>query len=151
MDQAAWQQVLKNNIAERQRLERLTKTLTDDELRTPMEAGWTVSAVLAHLAFWDIRAHKLVALWSQSGVRPSAIDTDLINEVTRELALAIPPRAAAQLALDQALALDHLLEQLKPDLIDSIQTMGTTVHLERFNHRRTHLDEIEQRVIGARR
>jgi hypothetical protein len=31
-------------------------TLTDDQLAHPLDAGWTVAGVLAHLAFWDQRA-----------------------------------------------------------------------------------------------
>jgi hypothetical protein len=143
MDEATWRQVLEQNELERKRLEQLVQKLTVDELARPMAAGWTVSAVLAHLAFWDIRAMTLIAHWRQSGVGPSAIDTDVINEVTRELCLAIAPRAAAQLALDKAAALNRLLAELSPELVETIRTVGTTVHLDRFVHRRLHLDEIE--------
>jgi hypothetical protein len=149
MDDAAWREVLEKNQTERQHLEQLAQKLTVEDLSQSMEAGWTVSAVLAHLAFWDIRAYILITQWNRSGVGPSAIDTDVINEVTRELCLAIPPRAAAQLALDKALALDNLLAALKPELIEAIRTVGTTVHLERSAHRRLHLEEIEK-TLSAR-
>ena len=151
MDKAEWLQVLEKNELECAHLERLAQTLTAEQLSRPMEAGWTVSAVLAHLAFWDIRASTLINKWRQTGVEPSAIDTDVINEVTRRLCLAIPPRAAAQLALDSALSLNGLLEELDPALIESIRTAGTTVHLDRFEHRGLHLGEIEKALSAAPR
>ena len=151
MDEAAWQQVLEKDELERKRLEQLVHKLTAEDLSRPMEAGWTVSAVLAHLAFWDLRVYTLITQWRQSGVKPSGIDTDAINEVTRELFLAIPPRAAAQLALDKATALHRLLQELKPDLIESIRTVATNVRLEEFAHGGLHLDEIEKTLSAAPR
>jgi Mycothiol maleylpyruvate isomerase N-terminal domain len=44
------------NTAERARLEAVVGRLTDADLKRPLAAGWTVAAVLAHLAFWDQRA-----------------------------------------------------------------------------------------------
>ncbi|TMQ17769.1 MAG: hypothetical protein E6K82_20865 [Candidatus Rokuibacteriota bacterium] len=41
------------NDAERTRLQALVKRLTDADLGRAMPAGWTVGAILAHLAFWD--------------------------------------------------------------------------------------------------
>jgi hypothetical protein len=144
MDAAVWRQVLeKNELARKQLAERLEE-LTDAELSCPMEAGWTVSAVLAHLAFWDVRAYALIGKWKETGVGPLLIDTDVINEVARVLCLAIPPRVAVKLLLDEALALDHQLEGLSPEMVEVISTVGTTVHLVRYPHRLQHLEEIEK-------
>jgi len=43
------------NDAERIRLRSLVARLSDADLARPMPAGWTVAAILAHLAFWDQR------------------------------------------------------------------------------------------------
>ena len=43
------------NDRERRRLEALVGKLDDAALSRAMPAGWTVAAVLAHLAFWDQR------------------------------------------------------------------------------------------------
>ena len=42
--------VIENN-RERERLRTLVDRLSDAELARPIEAGWTVAAALAHLAF----------------------------------------------------------------------------------------------------
>jgi hypothetical protein len=109
-----------------------------------MAAGWTAAAILAHLAFWDARAITLIRKWQKAGVGESPIDTDVVNEATRELCLAIPPRAAATLALEKATKLDNIIEDLSPEWVDRIVEIGKTVHLKRFPHRREHLDEIEK-------
>ncbi len=135
------------NNAGRAELSALIGRLTDAQLSTSMPAGWTVAAVLAHLAFWDQRALTLLRQWKESGVAPSPIDTHLINEVTRVLFLAIPPRAAAELALTCAEEIDRAIAALDPALLAEVETKGTTVVLNRARHRRAHLDEIKQ-VLG---
>ncbi len=136
------QPYIAENAAARGRLAALAARLSDQQLSQPLEAGWTVSAVLAHLAFWDRRALILIEKWKKEGVGPSATDTDIVNEATRGLCLAIPPRAAADLALSAAAAIDQAIEQLSPEMVKEMETIGTTVRLDRARHRRTHLDQI---------
>ena len=85
----------------------------------------------------------MVTKWRRSGIEASPIDTDVVNDVTRELCLAIPPRVAANLSLKWAQAIDRLLEEASPDFIETIRRSGATVRLERNVHRREHLDEIQ--------
>lgn len=132
------------NAKEREHLKGLIEQMSDDDLRHPLEAGWTVSSVLAHLAFWDRRASTLIEKWMREGITPSTIDTDVINEVTRMLCLAIPPRRAAEIALAAAEEIDRAIEQLSPEMLAEIETNGKTVHLNRAPHRREHLADIEQ-------
>ena len=146
MAEQTWQEITAENEKETRRLEGLIKKLTDRELSLPMEAGWTVASVLAHMAFWDIRAARLIDLWKQKGVEYSPLDADLVNKVNREIFLALPPRAAAELALDKARSIDRLLTNLDPAFIEKVRTIGQNVRLERFNHRRLHLDEIEKKL-----
>src|SRR5262249_31585037 len=66
------------------RLRALVGRLSDADLARPLEAGWTVAAVLAHVAFWDQRAFILLEGWRKSGLAavPHAIDeadVDWIN------------------------------------------------------------------------
>jgi len=138
------------NHAERERLAALVNRLSDQQLSTPMEAGWTPSAVLAHLAFWDQRALTLLRYWQEHGVGPSELDTDIVNEATRPLCLAIPPRAAAELALSCAAANNEAIDQLTPEMLAKVETDGRTVHLDRAAHRRTHIADIERAVSAAR-
>lgn len=138
-----------DNSAGRERLDALVARLTGEQLAHPMPAGWTVSAVLGHLAFWDLRAIVLLEKWQQEGIGPSPMDTDVVNEASRKLCLSISPRVAAQLALDTAAVLDGKIERLDPQFIAAVERDGTTVRLNRGRHRQTHIDEIES-ALGVR-
>jgi hypothetical protein len=137
-------EIIKDNARENAHLRQVSENLSDDDLRLPMEAGWTVSAVLAHLAFWDQRAITLIGKWKKDGVGPSPIDSDVVNETTRRLCLAIPPRRAVKLAVALADEVDQLIAGLGPEMVEAIQTRGTTVKLRRADHRQAHLGEIEK-------
>ena len=137
------QSYISENAAEREHLRALVNKLSDEELSQPLEAGWTVSAVLAHLAFWDQRALLLIEKWKKEGVGPSLTDVDIVNEATRGLCLAIPPRATAEMALSAASAIDQTIEQLTPEMVEAIETVGKTVRLNRARHRQLHLDQIK--------
>lgn len=132
------------NAREREHLAALADRLNDVELSRPMEAGWTAAGVLAHLAFWDLRALTLLRKWQGEGIGPSPMDTDVVNEATRELCNAIAPRAAARLALSAATAIDEAIAQLDAPMLAAVETEGPTVRLDRSAHRRLHLGEIEQ-------
>jgi len=134
----------RGNTVERQHLIALVNRLTNEELNHLLEAGWTIAGVLAHLAFWDQRALILLKKWQQEGIGPSAIDVDVVNEATRFLCIALPPRVAAQLAIATAEAIDQAIDQLDPAMIAEIETNGQTVRLDRTHHRREHLVQIEQ-------
>ena len=97
------------NNSQRQRLRALVEKLTDEQLRQPMAAGWTIASVLAHLAFWDQRILVLLEHWEQGKAPRShdAEDVDWINDAAKALCLALPPRVAAQLALATADAVDR--------------------------------------------
>ena len=134
------------NQSEHEKLQRLVEGLTEEELSRPMEAGWTVAAVLAHLAFWDARAILLIAKWKREGIGPSPADTDILNDAARELCLAIAPCAAAALAVKKSLEINRAIETLSPEMAEKIRTIGAAVHLTRFEHKRMHLEGIERAV-----
>ena len=73
--------------AERQRLRSLVQRLSDKELSRPMPGGWTVSAVFAHVAFWDARAIYFLDKWGPSG-EPTTYepeDTDAANDMLAKI------------------------------------------------------------------
>ncbi len=142
--------IIQENRKEHERLRRLVDRLTDAELRRSMDAGWTVAATLAHLAFWDTRAILLIEKWKREGIGPSPADTDIINDSARELCMAIPPEASADLAVEKSLAINRVIESLTPEMMEQIQTTGTAVHLTRFEHKRMHREDIE-RILGKER
>jgi hypothetical protein len=129
--------------AERARLEALVQRLTDAQLGTTLNDGWTVAAVLAHLAFWDHRAANLVERWQRQGIGRSDADVDAINDAAKAQWLALPPRVAAQQAVDAARAADAALDAA-PDLVEQIVAIGYPINPSRAVHRREHLDEIER-------
>ncbi len=136
-----------NNV-ERNRLHALITRLSDAELSLPMPAGWTVAAVLAHIGLWDARVIFLIEKW-QRGIEPSVADyepedLDWVNDAAKPLCLAIPPRDAALLALCLAEEADRNIEALSDELLAKISAVGSPFDLSRAEHRKAHLDDIEQ-------
>jgi len=138
--------------AERERLRALVTRLSDEELSRPMPGGWTVAAVLAHVAYWDALAIYFLDKWGPNG-EPSVYepeDTDAANESAKPLCLALPPRIAAQLALRLAEEADGKVKALSDAMLAKIRAKGNPpFNLSRAIHRKEHLDDIE-RALGAR-
>ena len=134
------------NNAQRERLRTLVARLSDDALRRPLDAGWTVAGVLGHLAFWDQRTLVLLEAWERgSAPRPfNRHDVDWINDSAKALCLALAPRAAAELALSTAEAVDRKLEALTDDRLAANTAAGAPINVLRAEHRREHLDQIER-------
>ena len=136
------------NNAERERLRALVRRLSDQDLARRMEAGWTVAAVLAHVAFWDQRIVALLDEWERKG--PSWTpplederDVDWINDAAKALCLALPPRVAAELALSVAETVDRRVAAVS-DAILAANARAGALNWRRAEHRREHLDEIER-------
>ncbi len=131
------------NTKERERLSALVRRLTDEELSLPLGDGWTIAVGLAHLSFWDQRSLILVRKWKKSGVvEPSPIDIDVTNDSLLSIWLAIPPRAAANLAVSSAEEIDRELEEASSELIAKIESLGEKFRLYRSIHRKLHVDQI---------
>ena len=60
------------------------------------------------------------------------------------MALALPPRIAAQVAVDAAAAADSRVAALSDELLAENERRGLYINPLRADHRREHLDEIEQ-------
>ena len=139
------------NDAERERLRALVARLSDEELSRPMPAGWTAAAMLAHAGFWDARAIFALEKWAR-GVEPPPGDYEpddvaWINESAKPFLLALPPRAAAELALRLAEEADAKIKALSDELVEKIRVVGP-FNISRAEHRREHLDDIE-RAFGT--
>jgi len=107
---------------------------------------WTVAGVFGHIAFWDARVLALADKlergepFSPSDAEPE--DVDWINDASRPLIHAIPPREVAQLALRIAEETDARVatlpfERLWPRDPDS------PLYALRASHRGEHLDDVE--------
>ena len=139
------------NAAERQRLRALIERLSDADLARRLGDGWTVAAVLAHLAFWDrfvlIRWQRAAQEGRHVPLVIAEVQTDLINDASFEAWQAIPPRVTAQQALAAAEAIEHWVAALSDDAVAEATASGRVALLDRTIHWRAHLDEIE-RALG---
>ena len=154
---AADRSYVAENEASLARMRSLVDSMSDDELAEPMPADWTVAGVLAHLAFWDQRVTTLVDRWGPdgNGTPPNSPGSyeeeavDWINDAAKPMILALPPRVAAQVAVDAAAAADARVATLSDELLDENERTGLYINPARSEHRTEHLDEIEQ--MRARR
>ena len=135
------------NDAERERLRALVTGMGDQQLMRPMPEGWTIAAVLAHVAFWDARAMYWMNKWGPDG-EPTVYepeDTDAANEAAKPLCLALRPRDAAQLALRLAEESDAMVQALSDEMLRKISAKGDPpFNLARASHRKEHLDDIDR-------
>jgi len=134
------------NDAERARLEALVARCSDADLARPMPAGWTVAAVLGHMAFWDQRIVVLIERWRRSGEVPRPehpSDVEWINDSAKPMLLAVPARTLAELAVATARSVDALVAGLPDEWVERI-VAANVISLVRANHRGEHLDELER-------
>lgn len=143
---AADRSYIAENDNERRRLEALVGKLDDAALSRPMPDGWTVASVLAHLAFWDQRIPTLIDLLERGKKLPeeNPIDVEWINAAAKPTQLALLPRRAATLAVETARAVDEAVAAMSAELLAKNAAAGSPIKLQRSEHRREHLDEIEQ-------
>jgi hypothetical protein len=130
------------NRAALDRLCAVVDSLSDDDLQRKLDNGWTVGVALAHLAFFDRRAARLVERWQRDGYGPSPYDPDAINDAMWPAWTLIPGRAAANEALAAAEEADAAVASLSDELLEQIM-QGDSVRPNRANHRNLHLAEIE--------
>lgn len=133
------------NTRERERLRTLVTSLDDDALTAPVNEYWTVAGVLGHIAYWDIRVLVLAQKiqrgepWVAGDAEP---DGDWLNDSTRPLIHAIPPRKAAEFALQIAEQCDAVVADLPLDRMWPGDP-ESPINAGRWEHRAEHLDEIE--------
>jgi hypothetical protein len=135
------------NRASSQRIRDLAARLSDEELQQPVGEHWTVAIVLAHLAFWDRRVLYVLDRTEQDGeVFIPEIDI-FVNDLSLPLWAAIPPRAAARIAIETADELDRRLEGYPPDLLEQVYAASRR-WVVRALHRNEHLDEAYAALKG---
>ena len=130
------------NTESRQKLESVVRGLSDADLTLTTPDGWTVGALLAHLAFWDRRAFVLLERWKANGLDESPVDAPAMNDALKPIFLALDPRKAAELCLSAAAAIDSDLEALTSELFTEIEAGPTHYRFSRALHRDDHLGEI---------
>lgn len=135
-----------DNETSRERLRALVERLSDEELSRPMPGGWTIAGLLAHIAYWDARAVYWLDRWAR-GAEPEphqAENVEAVNDSTKPICLALPPRDAVQLTLRLAEEADAKVAAMGAELLAKIRALGQPPFLlSRAHHREEHLDEIE--------
>ncbi len=135
------------NTTSLQQYRDLLATCSKEDLTTPMPDGWTVSAVLVHMAFWDQRALVLLNRWQNGSIEFSPNDIDAINDSTKPMCLAIAPGKAVKLFLKTAETIDGEIAGLNPMWAAAVIEVGKNVNLSRAHHRMMHLEDIKK-VLG---
>ena len=132
-------------------LRTLVASLSDEDLAADLGGGWTASMALAHLAFWD---EWHVARWVHAAgsglLAPPAADdliTNRANEALETTWRALSPRAAVELVLGAADAVDAYTADLSDASLDAARGRDGSRWFERSPHRREHIDQIS-RALG---
>ncbi|HJW49918.1 MAG TPA: maleylpyruvate isomerase N-terminal domain-containing protein [Candidatus Limnocylindria bacterium] len=133
------------NDDSRARLRTIVERLDRTQLTQSPMPGWSVSALLAHLAFWD---RFNVQRWRSrlAGTQLPALDVldDLINDSALPAWTALPPEVAARDVLASAEEGDAFVAGLTPEITSRWLEEGRPRSFYRSEHRREHLDEIER-------
>jgi hypothetical protein len=130
------------NRASTDRIRALAASLTDEQMQHPVGEHWTVGIALAHLAWWDRRVMYVLDMTERNGeLFVPEIDI-FVNDLSLPLWAAVPPRAAARIAIESAETLDRRLESYPPALLEAIYTYNKR-WVVRALHRGEHLDEVD--------
>ena len=135
------------NRASTERIRALAARLTDEQMQHRVGEHWTVAIALAHLAFWDRRVMYVLDKTDQDGKLFIPELDVFVNDVSLPLWAAIPPRAAARIAVETAEALDVRLERFPPPLLEEIFSYNQR-WVVRAMHRGEHLNDVENALKG---
>jgi uncharacterized protein (TIGR03083 family) len=133
-----------DNRASSVELEQYVRSLSDTDLARTTHDGWTIAALIGHLAFWDQRMVTLLRRWTANGVGEAPVDADMINDAMQAVFRALDPRAVVEICVSSAAEIDAALEGMSPELYQQIQDSGVYFRFDRSLHRRGHLADIGQ-------
>jgi hypothetical protein len=104
-----------------QRLKGVVSSLPANAFVAVLENGWTVSATLAHLAFWDRWVEARWDHFSRAGSFHDLPDdiTALVNQSAQALWLALPAEESLRLCLDAAASVTLRITQLARNEIEA--------------------------------
>ena len=144
---------IEQNAASRARVLDLVASTSPEVLAAPAEGGWTIAALLAHMAFWE-RVHigRLRSAVDAGLAAPPPLPDgtpDLINAAAIPAWLSVPGREAVRIFEQASADADRYLAGLDPAAVEGIRSAGYPRLVERFRHRTEHGDAIEA-ALGAR-
>ncbi len=103
-----------------ERMRRLAKRLSDEDMKIPVGPDWTVAIVFAHLAFTERRARYVLDATEREGKFVNPDYHIFVNDVALPFLAAMPPREAADLAIATAEAMDKKLEAYPAALLELV-------------------------------
>jgi hypothetical protein len=135
--------VERTHIAYRQ-LSDVVGKLSEADLTRKLDDVRTVSATLAHIAFWDSWIDTRWARFEQLGAFDDLPDViaELINAAGLPTWLVIPPIVARELCLSAAASVDAKLHTLSPDAMARAIATSRPQFLDRARHWNEHLLEL---------
>jgi hypothetical protein len=142
------------NREEREHLQSLVAKLSDADMAKPIGSGWTVSAALAHLAFWDRLWVQKSQEWARTGTvrlpfvewhtgQGPTVDFDAVNDAMLPWWLAREFTEVRQDVVSAAGEMDQVAESLSDIVLEQILATRPR-RVIRAVHRREHLAEIER-------
>ena len=141
-----------DNDAGLARLKSVVGGLRPADLSVAMPAGWTVAAVLGHLAFWDLRAAEIVRRRRPRAWAPGPWRPHLANEAMRPLLLALPPEEAARLAVSvRGKGRRPRWPPRRTSCWPALGALGEDFWPRRCRHWHKHLDDVERALEAAGR
>jgi hypothetical protein len=122
--------------------------LEQPHLRLPLDGGWTVSALLAHLSFWDRWTEARWDRFDRDGGFEHLPDSvlDLVNDSAMPAWLSVPARDAVELARVAATSVTQRIEGLALESLRAAIESGRAAMVDRSVHWTPHLDEIRRAV-----
>jgi hypothetical protein len=130
------------NRTSTERIRTLAASLSEEEMQQPVGEHWTPGVVFAHLAFWERRILYLLDMAERDGDALVPDITVVVNDLSLPLWKAIPPQAAAQLALEASEEVDRRLETFPAHLLEKVYAKNKR-WVVRALHRNEHLDEVD--------
>jgi hypothetical protein len=135
------------NRASSRRIRMLADGLSDQDMLRPVGQHWTVAIALAHIAWWDRRVMYVLDVTERDRKLFIPQIEIAVNDISLPLWAAIPPRAAANIAIETAEILDVRLENYPRNLLEEIYNYNPR-WVVRALHRNEHLDEVDAALKG---
>ena len=134
-----------------ERLRASLAVLSEGDLRRTVHGGWTVAAVVAHLAFWDGWVETRWRMFAQAGSFDDLPDTiaDLVNSAAEPVWLAVPGGAARDLALAAADRVHGAIRGLDARAVAAAISTNRPAMLDRTRHWDAHVAEIRQSLASS--
>jgi hypothetical protein len=120
--------------------------LSDEQLRQAIDDEWTVSAALAHVAFWDRRTVVCVeGMLRDSTYLPLRTEVDVINPAMLPQWRRLEPSDAMAELIEAGDLFLRTVDSLDEETAQRMQS-SDVVNIRRWRHYREHLEQIRQHL-----